>query len=180
MRLFLWFSNTVCRYLLHPKWMPQLKWDPRRLLCCRVCIKKFSKIQRWRQFCYCFSFGVCCLFVQTSCSGSVIEANGSYVSNPGFPQPYTSDQSCTYQIAKQDSGKSLLIVLLSFLARKFKKVTKVSCNSTYSIRNSVWAKIHNFEKKSGSCRICKSLLIVLLFGAKIQIILHELLRFHAI
>ena len=138
--------QTLCRYLLHPKWMPQLKWNPRRLLCCRVCIKKFSKIQRWRQFCFCFSFGVCCLFVQTSCSGSVIEANGSYVSNPGFPQPYTSDQSCTYQIAKQDSGKSLLIVLLSFLARKFKKVTKVSCNSIYSIRNSVWAKIHNFEK----------------------------------
>ena len=114
--------------------MPQLKWNPRRLLCCRVCIKKFVEIQR-RQFCFCFSFGVCCLFVQTSCSGSVIEANGSYVSNPGFPQPYTSDQSCTYQIAKQDSGKSLLIVLLSFLARKFKKNTKVSCNFIDSIRN---------------------------------------------
>ena len=147
--------QTMCRYLLHSKWMPQLKWDPRRLLCCRVCIKKFSKIQRWRQFCFCFSFGVCCLFVQTSCSGSVIEANGSYVSNPGFPQPYTSDQSCTYQIAKQDSGKSLLIVLLSFLARKFKKVTKVSCIFIHSLKKTSLGENSQFwKKKSGSCRIC--------------------------
>ena len=52
------------------------------------------------------SFGVCCLFVQTSCSeeGSIIQANNSYVSNPGFPAAYTSMESCTYNVVNQNSG----------------------------------------------------------------------------
>ena len=53
------------------------------------------------------SFGVCCLFVQTSCNedGSIIQANNSYVSNPGFPAAYTSMESCTYNVVNQISGK---------------------------------------------------------------------------
>ncbi|XP_040574106.2 uncharacterized protein [Lepeophtheirus salmonis] len=44
-------------------------------------------------------FGVCCVFMITSCGGTVTQ-NCSYIKNPNFPSPYTDTTACRYTVNK--------------------------------------------------------------------------------
>ena len=57
---------------------------------------------------YSLSFGVCCVFMTSTCGASVSQ-NCSYIKNPGYPSAFTSTSSCSYSINKCDPCKFFLI-----------------------------------------------------------------------
>ena len=58
-------------------------------------------------------FGVCCLFI-VSASGSTINQNCTYLTNPRFPNAYTDTGSLSFTVTKCSPGNWFRTILISF------------------------------------------------------------------
>merc|ERR1712080_23425 len=72
-------------------------------------------------------FGVCCVFSTSTCASSLSE-NCSYVTNPGYPNTYSTTGTCKYTINK--CASDICQIRLDFILFKLNTFTASSADNT--------------------------------------------------
>ena len=67
-------------------------------------LKSLIFVKNYELYLMCFfnRFGVCCVFMTSSC-GATVSQNCSYIKNPGYSSAYTSTSNCQFTIVKCDN-----------------------------------------------------------------------------
>merc|ERR1711981_32123 len=75
-------------------------------------------------------FGVCCVFSSSTC-GSTISENCTYITNPGYPNTYSTTGSCAWTVEKVNSDICQLRLEFNTLAMNVMPSNTIAANSNY-------------------------------------------------
>lgn len=85
-------------------------------------------------------FGVCCVFSSSTC-GSTISENCTYITNPGFPNTYSTTGSCEWTVEKSSSDICQLRLDFTALVLNIMPTNTINKNSNYGCCGSSCATI---------------------------------------
>jgi len=85
-------------------------------------------------------FGVCCVFSISTC-GSTIKENCTYITNPGFPNTYSTTGSCDFTVEKSSADICQLRLEFNTFTMNIMPTNTIGANSNYGCCGSSCATI---------------------------------------